>query len=93
MGLRLTGGRRGCSWRTRRRSRRLREGTRGEPHLSNLDRWQHLIEDGDLPTLRRVMTGLDTDSAQMREVSPISGLLPQEERVEVLGRADAPRPA
>jgi hypothetical protein len=64
---------------------RLRESTRGQPHLRNLDRWQRLIQDGDLPSLRRVMTGLDTDSVEMREVSPMGGLLSQEERSEVLG--------
>jgi hypothetical protein len=63
---------------------RLRESARGQPHLRNLDRWERLIHDGDLPTLRRVMTGLDTDSVQMREVSPMGGLLPQHERAEVL---------
>jgi hypothetical protein len=30
------------------------------------------------------MTGLDTDSVQMREVSPLGGLLPQSERAKVL---------
>lgn len=66
---------------------RLRESTRGEPHLRNLNRWQRLIQSGDLSSLRRVMTGLDTDSVQMREVSPMGGLLRQEERSEVLGLA------
>jgi transcriptional regulator with XRE-family HTH domain len=66
---------------------RLWEHTRGQPHLRNLDRWQCLIESDDLPGLRRVMLGLDTDSIQMREVSPMGGLLPQEERAEVLRRA------
>lgn len=66
---------------------RLREGTRGQPHLRNLDRWERLIRDGDLSGLRRVMTGLDVDWVQMREVSPMGGLLPQEERAEVLRRA------
>lgn len=66
---------------------RLRENTRGQPHLRNLDRWQCLIEDGDVSSLRRVMTGLDTGSVQMREVSPMAGLLRQEERSEVLGLA------
>ena len=66
---------------------RLRQNTRGQPHLRNLDRWQQLIEDEDLPGLRRVMTGLDTDSVQMREVSPMGGLLPQEERTEILRQA------
>jgi transcriptional regulator with XRE-family HTH domain len=66
---------------------RLRDSTRGQPHLRNLDRWQFLIQDGDLMGLRRVMTGLDTDSVQMREVSPMGGLLPPDERAEVLRRA------
>jgi transcriptional regulator with XRE-family HTH domain len=67
--------------------RRLRESTRGQPHLRNLDRWQRLIEDDDLQGLRRVMIGLDTDSVQMREVSPMGGLLSQGERTEVVRRA------
>jgi transcriptional regulator with XRE-family HTH domain len=67
--------------------KRLREGVRGQPHLRNLDRWQRLIQDGDLSGLRRVMIGLDTDSVQMREVSPMGGLLPQGERSETLRRA------
>jgi len=65
----------------------LRDGVRGQPHLRNLDRWQRLIHDGDLPGLRQVMTGLDPDSVQMREVSPMRGLLSQQERSEVLGLA------
>lgn len=65
---------------------RLRDGTRGQPHLRNMDRWQRLIEKGDLPGLRRVMTGLDTDSIEMREVSPMMpGLLSPRERAEALG--------
>jgi transcriptional regulator with XRE-family HTH domain len=55
---------------------RLRHGVQGQPHLRNLDRWQSLIENGDLSGIRRVMTGLDDDSIQMREVSPLGGLLP-----------------
>jgi transcriptional regulator with XRE-family HTH domain len=67
---------------------RLGERTRGQPHLRNLDRWQRLIEDGDVSGLHRVMTGLDTDSIEMREISPMRGLLSQQERTEVLGMAD-----
>lgn len=63
--------------------RRLLETTRGQPHLRNLDRWQHLIQEDDLFGLRRVMIGLDTESVQMREVSPMGGLLPQDERAEI----------
>lgn len=64
--------------------RRLRNSTQGQPHLQNLDRWEQLIKDEDLMRLRRVMTGLDSDSVQMREVSPMGGLLPQDERSRVL---------
>jgi transcriptional regulator with XRE-family HTH domain len=66
---------------------RLRLGVRGQPHLRNLDRWQRLIDERDLPGLHRVMTGLDTDSIEMREVSPMGGLLPQTERAEALRQA------
>jgi transcriptional regulator with XRE-family HTH domain len=67
--------------------RRLREGSRGQPHLRNLERWEHLIDERDVSGLHRVMTGLDTDSIEMREVSPMLGLLPQTERSDVLGLA------
>lgn len=66
---------------------RLREVSRGQPHLRNLDRWEQLIGDGDVLGLHRVMTGLDVDSVEMREVSPMRGLLSQSERSEVLGLA------
>lgn len=67
--------------------RRLRDGVQGQPHLRNLDRWQRLIHERDVSGIRRVLTGLDLDSVQMREVSPMGGLLSQEERAEVLGLA------
>jgi len=67
--------------------KRLRGGVQGQPHLRNVGRWQRLIRDRDVPGIRRVMTGLDTDSVEMREVSPMGGLLSQEERAQVLGLA------
>ncbi|HEY9413651.1 MAG TPA: helix-turn-helix transcriptional regulator [Pseudonocardia sp.] len=66
---------------------RLRLNVRGQPHLRNLDHWRQLIDERDLPGLHRVMTGLDTDSIEMREVSPMGGLLPQNERAEALRQA------
>jgi transcriptional regulator with XRE-family HTH domain len=63
---------------------RLRGGVRGQPHVRNLDRWLSLIERGDVPGIHRVLTGLDRDSIEMREVSPLGGLLSPEERSEVL---------
>lgn len=63
---------------------RLRRGVRGQPHERNLERWESLIERGDIPGLHRVLTGLDRDSVEMREVSPLGGLLSPQERREVL---------
>ncbi len=63
---------------------RLGHGVTGQPHERNLQRWHDLVDHGDLPGLHRVLTGLDRDSIEMREVSPMSGLLPDEQRREVL---------
>jgi len=64
--------------------RRLRGTVTGQPHSRNLDRWNSLVERDDVLGLHRVLTGLDRDSIEMREVSPMSGLLPQSERQAVL---------
>jgi len=67
--------------------KRLEEQVTGQPHERNLDRWRQLVDDGNLPGLHRVLTGLDRESIEMREVSPMSGLLPEEQRREVLAAA------
>jgi transcriptional regulator with XRE-family HTH domain len=64
--------------------RRLRSGVTGEPHVRNLDRWESLLKRGDVPGIHRVLTGLSRDCIEMREVSPMSGLLTDEERIRVL---------
>ena len=56
----------------------------GQPHEHNLQRWRDLIDRGDLLGLHRVLTGLDRDSVEMREVSPMGGLLTQEQRSEAM---------
>jgi hypothetical protein len=68
----------------KRNVRRLRAGTTGQPHMRNLDRWESLLQHGDVPGLHRVLTGLDRDSIEMREVSPMGGLLSDEERIRAL---------
>ena len=60
----------------------------GQPHSRNLDRWQSLVGRSDVLGLHRVLTGLNRDSIEMREVSPMSGLLPQDERQAALHEAD-----
>lgn len=69
----------------RRNLYRLGERVTGQPHERNLDRWREIVERGDLPGMHRVLTGLDRESIEMREVSPMSGLLPDEQRRDVLG--------
>lgn len=63
---------------------RERSGVRGEVHLRNVDRWQKLLEQENLRELRRVLTGLDRQAIEMREVSPLGGLLPERDRLEIL---------
>lgn len=63
---------------------RLKSQVTGQPHVRNLNRWETLVNEGDLPHLRRVLTGLDRDSIEMREVSPMRGILSQSERRQAL---------
>lgn len=63
---------------------RLSHRVTGQPHQRNLDRWRRLVDSCDVPGLHRVLTGLDRDSIDMREVSPMSGLLSDEQRREAL---------
>jgi hypothetical protein len=52
--------------------------------MRNLDRWESLVRHDDLPGLHRVLTGLGRNCIEMRGVSPMDGLLPDEERLRVL---------
>lgn len=63
---------------------RLRKRVQGQPHERNLKRWEMLIDSGDVRGLHRVLTGLDRDSIEMREVSPLGGLLSGEDRIEAM---------
>lgn len=65
----------------------LHAGVTGEPHTTNIRRWETLVADESLPDLHRALTGLDRDSIEMREVSPLSGLLSDEERRSTLAAA------
>ncbi|MFT4288716.1 helix-turn-helix domain-containing protein [Nocardioides sp.] len=56
----------------------------GQTHLTNMERWRDLVATRDVLGLQRVMTGLDRSSIEMREVSPLTGLLPEVERLDVM---------
>jgi hypothetical protein len=64
---------------------RLRCNVTGQPHTRNVDRWEALVEHSEVLGLHRVLTGLDRDSIEMREVSPMAGLLPESERQPTSG--------
>lgn len=64
--------------------KKVSKGVRGRVHLDNIERWSDLVDRGDVIGLHRVMTGLDRRSIEMREVTPFSGLLRDEERLVVL---------
>ncbi len=66
---------------------RLRGQVTGQPHQRHLDSWTVLIGRGDVRGVHRVLTGLDRESIEMREVSPLGGLLAQDERTRVLAGA------
>lgn len=63
---------------------RVREHSQGEPHESNIREWGDILHDRNWLRLRRVLTGLDRHSIEMREVSPMAGLLSDSERRDVL---------
>ncbi len=54
---------------------RLRLGVKGQPHLRNLDCWERLISDRDFHGITRALGGMDRESIEMREVSPMQGIL------------------
>jgi transcriptional regulator with XRE-family HTH domain len=70
--------------RMRRNLDQVRAHTQGQPHERNLDRWQRIIESRDLRELRHVLLDTSTDGIEMREVSPMSGFLTDDERLKVL---------
>ena len=63
---------------------RVGRGVQGPTHEESVERWTDLVGQGDVAGLHRAMTGLDRGSIEMREVSPFSGLLPDQERLDVL---------
>jgi len=63
---------------------RVRSNTQGPIHGRNLDHWQRLIDSRDVRELHRVLVDTSAEGIGMREVSPMTGFLTEEERVTVL---------
>lgn len=63
---------------------RLETGVQGRPHVQNLARWRCLVEAGDVKGIRAVLVSVEVDGIEMREVSPMAGILPETERLTAL---------
>jgi transcriptional regulator with XRE-family HTH domain len=63
---------------------RLERSVIGQPHERHLEQWRLLVESDDVLGIKRVLTGLDRESIEMREVSPLGGLLTDQQRRDVL---------
>ncbi|WP_424347649.1 hypothetical protein [Kocuria sp. CH-021] len=63
---------------------RLSSSVQGHPHVENLGRWRRIVETRDVETLRTVLDSPDPGSIEMREVSPMGGLIGQDERLSIL---------
>lgn len=63
---------------------RVRLNVQGVVHERNLDRWQRIIDSKGLRDLHRVLVDTSPDGIEMREVSPMTGFLTEDERLSVL---------
>ncbi|MDR0432617.1 MAG: helix-turn-helix domain-containing protein [Bifidobacteriaceae bacterium] len=61
-----------------------RAAVRGEPHLSHLAQWERMIRAEDVQSIRRCCLDVGDFGREMREVSPLGGILTQSERLEAL---------
>lgn len=63
---------------------RVRSNIHGLVHERNLDRWQCIIDQRSLRALHRALVDISPDGIEMREVSPMTGFLTEDERLGVL---------
>lgn len=63
---------------------RVRSNIQGPVHERNAGRWQQIVDSRSLRDLQRVLVDTSTDGIEMREVSPMTGFLSEDERLGVL---------
>lgn len=63
---------------------RLETGVQGRPHVQNLARWRRLVEAGHVEGIRAVLVSVEVNGIEMREVSPMAGILTEAERLAAL---------
>lgn len=72
----------------RRNLDRVRRNSQGEVHERNIDHWQDVIDDRSVRELHRVLVDTSDMGIGMREVSPMTGFLTEDERLGVLAEID-----
>ena len=70
--------------RMQRNLHRVRSNSQGPIHERHIDQWQRLIDNRRLRELQRVLVDTSDEGIGMREVSPMTGFLTEEERLDVL---------
>ena len=63
---------------------RMRSNTQGPIHERNMDCWQTIIDNRSTRDLQRTLVDTSADGIGMREVSPMTGFLSEDERLSVL---------
>ncbi len=63
---------------------RVRSLSQGAIHERNVARWQQIIDDRSSRELQRVLVDASPEGIAMREVSPMTGFLTEQERLDVL---------
>ncbi|AHD24183.1 hypothetical protein Y013_26155 (plasmid) [Rhodococcus pyridinivorans SB3094] len=63
---------------------RIREQVRGKSMLEHVGRWEQLLRTGDLDMIRRIVLSDDEVGREMRNLSPLTVLLTESERLDVL---------
>lgn len=63
---------------------RLETHVQGRPHVQNLARRRCLVEAGDVEGIRAMLVSPEADAIQMREVSPMGGIITEAQRLTAL---------
>lgn len=61
-----------------------RKRVQGTAMIDRVKRWERIVRTGDLESVRRIVESDDEDSLEMRNLSPLSVLLEENERRDVI---------
>ncbi|MCJ0907052.1 hypothetical protein [Rhodococcus sp. ARC_M6] len=70
--------------RVREKVQSIRSRVTGKSLHRCLDQWEHIVEDNDIEAIRAVVVSDDEHAREMRNLSPLSILLSEDERLQVL---------